>query len=111
MSNILGVLVVYGIVFAPTSTLLLKGKPGIAALYFVIPVVGTVVGLVSLSRLARPNSWWARRRYGISQMQAARDRYPDASRHPDKVLPGIAFVVVFVFGPGMVIVGLLATPA
>jgi hypothetical protein len=36
-----------------------KGKPRLAVLGFFIPPVGFVAAL----RLARPNSWWARRRY------------------------------------------------
>lgn len=108
MGDVLDVFAVYCLVFVVTGLLLLKGKPGMAALNFLVPAVGSVVGLIGLARLARPDSWWAHRRYGSLEMSAARERYPNADDAPEPAFSTLAWVVMFVLGPAVVAIGLLA---
>jgi hypothetical protein len=46
----------------------LKGKPRLALITFFIPIVGPICAI----RLARPNSWWARRFYAPDSRKLAR---------------------------------------
>lgn len=55
---------------------ILKGRPVLAVLGMFLPFVGPVAAL----RLARPSSWWARRRYGTRRMVRSRRRFPVGRR-------------------------------
>jgi len=81
----------------PFSVLLLKGKGGLCLVALVaglIPGLGNAVALVGAIRLAKPNSWWARRWYDRAKMKAARARFPDASDRPAVVLAAIGGVAL-----------------
>jgi hypothetical protein len=75
MESVAAVLVVYGtLVFVPSVVCWLKGKKlwatiGFISLWHVIPMV----------RLAKPDSWWARRRYDGRKLERARTRFTEWS--------------------------------
>ena len=58
----------------PIVVCAMKGKWGLAAatffLYFTFPFA--IVGAI---RIAKPDSWWAKRNYGPQEMREARERY------------------------------------
>ena len=56
----------------------LKGKWFVGLL--ALPLALTGLPVVAARRLARPDSWWARRRYDPTQYQAALDRWSPRSR-------------------------------
>ncbi len=67
-------LTVYGGALVLALTNSFKGKYwfGLLAL-----VTGPTIGLVGASRLAKPDSSWARRLYSREKMQRAMERFPD----------------------------------
>ena len=72
-----GVAIAYVVALAllllmPAVITWLKGRPG-----FVLAglLVGGIVWMITMWRLAKPNSWWARRFYGPRKLEAARARY------------------------------------
>lgn len=79
----------------PYATLLLKGRGWLTLLTLLVPFAGTAVAIVAATRLARPNSLWARRFYGPAQMIRARERFPQTPAKPDEVLwrIGVVFIV------------------
>jgi len=55
----------------------LKGKPGFGALGilgFFLPVIGWVA-IIGATRIAKPDSWWARKYYGPEKMNIAHQRF------------------------------------
>lgn len=72
----------------------LKGKwfMGLLAL----PLAMTGVPFVGAARLARPDSWWARRRYDAAQSQRALDRWTPRSRSRviGEIAAGVALLLV-----------------
>ena len=48
----------------------------------IISLVTTgIVAIVGASRLAKPNSWWARRYYDPDKLERARQRFPDSAEY------------------------------
>lgn len=78
----------------PFAVLLLKGRPILTGVLFVVvvalavvsPVLGYAGCLVAVGFalvLARPGSWWTQHVYGTEQRRASRARFPDGGpRHP-----------------------------
>jgi len=64
---------------------LLKGKYGIAILFFLIPGVGVILSCVGAVRLAKPRSVWARYLYDRKTMEKAIERHEppiDLQKYP-----------------------------
>lgn len=100
-------LVGYLVGTVPYGVILLKGKVElffvalvvgvIPLLLGVFPFVGTVFAIAVCIRLAKPNSWWARRWYGTEKMAAAWERFPDTVSQPatgTAIAGGILLVVL-----------------
>jgi hypothetical protein len=71
-----GLLVVSGIVVVHIGVIvvcLLKGKLPTGLIGLVVPLIG----LVGAVRLAKPESYWARRRYGAARLARSRDRFDE----------------------------------
>jgi hypothetical protein len=90
----------------PGATLLLKGKGWTCLAALALPVVGIVIAVIGCSRLAKPNSWWARRLYRNEKLDRARQRYPKASEEPEAFLAPLAAVVLVVFAAMAVLYGI-----
>ncbi len=71
---VLAVSIVLNLVWALVA--ILKGRPVLAVIGMFIPLLAVVAAL----RLARPSSWWARRRYDARRLERARNRYPAGRR-------------------------------
>lgn len=87
-------LVVFGVSTA------LKGKPFVLIAGAVLTPVVWVLGSL---RLAKPNSYWARRLYGEQKLARAQERFPGSSSAPDRSLfyaasIGGAFLMAAVWG-------------
>ncbi len=77
--------IIFGLVFGlPILTGLLsipiicglKGKPVLAVIgVFGVPAGGSLWALIGAIRIAKPNSWWARRYYGPKEMAIAVQRF------------------------------------
>lgn len=69
----------FAVVLTPLAITLLKGHRLLAVIGF---FVGGVIWFVAAFRLARPDSYWAKRYYSDDKMRRARLRYrvaPDAA--------------------------------
>lgn len=66
-------LALFAVVFLPGVVCLLKGQWLFFALGFVF---GGLLWVIVAFRLARPDSWWARRFYEAQKLARARERYP-----------------------------------
>ncbi len=84
--ELLVVLVVLGLTVTPGVVTAMKGHLGL----FVAGCLVIVVWFIAALRLARPNSWWARRVYGPEKLQRARERYPAT----DPAAPNRAMLVM-----------------
>ncbi len=69
-SSLIGILVVLVIVVGFAIVCALKGK----YLFAVAGMLAPFLSLIGAIRLAKPNSWWARRRYGEGSKKAIRAR-------------------------------------
>jgi hypothetical protein len=68
---------------------LLKGKYGIALLFFIIPGVGVILSCVGAVTLAKPRSFWARHLYDRKTMARAIERHEppiDLEQYPEPKL-------------------------
>lgn len=93
----------------PFGILLLKGRGWWflgAAVLSIIPIIGLPVVFVMSMRLARPNSWWARHRYGSTKMRESRDRFADAPERPSTVLAALGWFVLLGLAPALGVVAL-----
>jgi len=89
------VLVVWAVVLTPAAVTALKGHLALFVAGFLL--LG-LVWLIAAVRLARPNSFWARRFYGPEKLERSQSRYPDIDvSAPDRA--GLVMLAVFgVFG-------------
>ncbi len=108
--EIVNAAIVYFLGSVVTGVLLLKGKGWTTLLYIFVPVIGTITGLIAVVRLAKPNSWWARHRYGFYEMRDARSRFPKMPQEPGEALPVLGWIVLAVLGPAGFLLGLLFGP-
>ncbi len=54
-----------------------KGKP----VFAIFGLLGGVLGIIGAVRLAKPDSWWARRYYDDEQLRLAARRFPENAEH------------------------------
>jgi hypothetical protein len=81
----------WAVVLTPAAVTALKGHLALFVAGFLL--LG-LVWLVAAFRLARPNSFWARRFYGPEKLRRSRSRYPDTDvSAPDRA--GLVMAVVF----------------
>jgi hypothetical protein len=106
VTDIAEAVIAYCIGSVVTGVLLLKGKGWTTLLYVFVPVVGTAIGLIAVVRLAKPNSWWARHRYGTYELRDARSRFPKTPLEPGEALPALGWTVL-VLGAAGLLVGLV----
>jgi len=66
------------VVRPPSVVCFLKGKwvSGIVGIFGIIVLVGWLWACGAALRLAKPGSWWARKRYSDEKLARARARYP-----------------------------------
>ena len=86
----------------PLCVLLVKGRVAMffaAFLVSLVPVLGPAFALATSIRMAKPNSWWARRYYGAAKRKQARERYPDASTEPAVASAVCGFGLLVLWGP------------
>ena len=73
----------------------LKGKPLLVLAGLVLTPVVWVVGT---ARLAKPNSYWARRFYARAKRERAQQRFPEADARRDySAVSGVVIGAAFVF--------------
>jgi len=78
----------------------LKGKPGLVASGLLLTPVVWLIGSV---RLAKPNSYWARRFYRGAKLDRAEERFPAAAVSRDRsalyaTILGVIFSAAFAYG-------------
>jgi hypothetical protein len=74
------VILFVGLIFGPMVVTALKGQWTLFAAGWI--TVG-VVWLIAALRLARPESWWARRLYGPRKLARAQARYGTSAAEPE----------------------------
>jgi hypothetical protein len=100
-------LVVWAVALMPAVVTALKGHLALFVAGFLL--LG-LVWLIAAFRLARPNSFWARRFYGPEKLERSQARYPDVDvSAPDRA----GFVVAATFGVfgAIVLAGFVAAVA
>jgi hypothetical protein len=86
MSNALNVVVIVAIIagwFAVIAVNALKRKWGFTA----FACIGSIWALIGVCRLARPGSWWYRKRYDDAKRALADQRYPGGRYWPSATEP------------------------
>jgi hypothetical protein len=99
----------FGVV--PYGLILLKGKVKLflgALLVGLIPFAGVAFPIAASFRLARPNSWWARHRYGLEKIEASRARFPDAPLKPATGTAMAGAMLLVLVPVAVVVAGLLS---
>ena len=88
MESLLAYLMLLAVSLAMVTVCFLKGKIWMGCISLLIG--GPFVTIFGVSRLAKPDSWWARKYYDPSQLDRARARFPGASRHSEYAPPPVA---------------------
>jgi hypothetical protein len=103
-----GEFVLFLVVWAAALTpAVVTGLKGHLALFVVGFLLLGLVWLIAAFRLARPNSFWARRFYGPEKLQRSQSRYPDIDMSaPDRA--GLVVVAVFGLFGAVVLAGFVA---
>ena len=91
---------VFAVVFWRGAVVLLKGRTG---LFWVGVLLASLVWLVAMFVLARPNGFWARRFYGPDKLRNGQARYPHlAGKAPGRIHvigAGLVALCPLVLGP------------
>lgn len=86
----------------------ITGLKGQTALFFAGLALGGLVWFISAMRLARPNSWWARHRYGPEKTLRSQERYPQVDPGSPSAAPKL-MAATFAALTVLFIVALLAS--
>jgi hypothetical protein len=81
-------LVIIGVSVAMVTVCFLKGKVWMGCISLLIG--GPFVTIFGVSRLAKPDSWWARKYYDPTQLARARARFGGTSGPSEYVPPPVA---------------------